>query len=165
MTPVPFALSTSKGACCASFASAQGKLRCPEPNEKPTQIACLANRFCVATSKRIAVDRKVRICNLIYVYRIRFAVSVVSDLKSLTAYRRSIILETIGGQLSHEPTAPTKNRKLLVNLIPPWDAVPPIWELRVEEYRVFYDVSEEERTVFIRAIRRKPPGKKTEEIL
>ncbi len=98
-------------------------------------------------------------------YRIRFAVGVVSDLKSLTAYRRSIILETIRGQLSHEPTAPAKNRKLLVNLIPPWDAVSPIWELRVGEYRVFYDVSEEERTVFIRAIRRKPPGKRTEEIL
>ena len=98
-------------------------------------------------------------------YRIRFAVGVVSDLKRLTAYRRSIILGTIRTQLSNEPTAPAKNRKLLANLIPPWDAVPPIWELRVGEYRVFYDVSEEERTVFVRAIRRKAPGRRTEEIL
>ena len=52
-----------------------------------------------------------------------------------------------------------------MNLIPPWDAVPPIWELRVGEYRVFYDVSEEEKTVYVRAIRKKPQGKRTEEIL
>ncbi|MGB4781205.1 type II toxin-antitoxin system RelE family toxin [Candidatus Methylomirabilis sp.] len=56
-------------------------------------------------------------------------------------------------------------QKMLVNLVPPWDAVPPIWELRVGEYRVFYDVSEEDKTVFVRAIRRKLPGKGTEEIL
>lgn len=54
---------------------------------------------------------------------------------------------------------------MLVNLVPPWDAVSPIWELRIGEYRVFYDVSEAEKTVFVRAIRRKPPGKRTEEIL
>lgn len=98
-------------------------------------------------------------------YAIRFAVDVVRDLRRLSAYRRNIILEAIETQLSHEPTSPTKNRKLLVNLIPPWDAVPPIWELRVGEYRVFYDVSEEEKTVYVRAIRRKPLGRGTEEIL
>jgi len=98
-------------------------------------------------------------------YTIRFAVDVIKDLRKLSAYRRNIILEAIETQLSHEPTSPTKNRKLLVNLIPPWDAVPPIWELRVGEYRVFYDVSEAEKTVYVRAIRRKPPGKRTEEIL
>lgn len=64
-----------------------------------------------------------------------------------------------------EPTTPTRNRKLLVNLIPPWTADLPIWELRIGDYRVFYDVSDEERMVYVRAIRRKPPGKTTEEIL
>jgi len=38
-----------------------------------------------------------------------------------------------------------------VNLIPPWPADPPVWELRVGAYRVFYDVSEEEKVVRIRA--------------
>jgi len=52
-----------------------------------------------------------------------------------------------------------------MNLIPPWDAVPPIWELRVGGYRVFYDVSEEGKTVYVRAIRRKPAARRTEEIL
>ena len=52
-----------------------------------------------------------------------------------------------------------------MNLVPPWTAEPPIWELRVGDYRVFYDVSEADITVYVRAIRVKPPGKTTEEIL
>jgi len=60
---------------------------------------------------------------------------------------------------------PTRNRKQLVGLLPPWDAEPPVWELRVEEYRVFYDVDEAKRIVYIRAVRGKPAGKTTEEIL
>jgi mRNA-degrading endonuclease RelE of RelBE toxin-antitoxin system len=98
-------------------------------------------------------------------YAIRFAVDVIKDLKKLSAYHRNLVIEAVETQLVHEPTSPARNRKLLVNLIPPWDAVPPIWELRVGEYRVFYDVSEEEETVYVRAIRRKPSGKRTEEIL
>lgn len=98
-------------------------------------------------------------------YSIRFALGVLSDLKRLSAYHRTILFEAIETQLAHEPTAQTRNRKLLVNLVPPWDAVPPIWELRVGEYRVFYDVSAEGKAVFIRAIRRKPTGSRTEEIL
>jgi hypothetical protein len=47
-------------------------------------------------------------------------------------------------QLSTEPTRPTRNRKVLVNLVPPWTA---------------------ERLVYVRAIRRKPAGRTTEEIL
>ena len=100
-----------------------------------------------------------------YMYVIRFARDVVRDLRKFSAYRQTILLEAIGTHLSHEPTALTRNRKLLVNLIPPWNAVPPIWELRVGEYRIFYDVLEEKRIVSIRAIRRKSPGRRTEEIL
>lgn len=105
------------------------------------------------------------ICNGICVHIIRFAVDVIRDLRGLSAYRRNILLEAIESQLTHTPIASTRHRKMLVNLVPPWDAVPPIWELRVGEYRVFYDVSEEDKTVFVRAIRRKPPEKRTEEIL
>ncbi len=32
--------------------------------------------------------------------------------------------------------------------------------LRVGDYRVFYDVSTEETVVYVRAVRKKPPGKK-----
>ncbi len=54
---------------------------------------------------------------------------------------------------------------MLEGLAPSFEAVPPIWELRVGEYRIFYDVDEDEKKVYVRAIRRKPPHKTTEEIL
>ncbi len=99
------------------------------------------------------------------VYRIRFAKDVEKDLKKLTAYHRGIVLRAIETHLPHDPNTPSRNRKLLVNLVLPWTAVPPIWELRVGSYRVFFDVSEGEGVVYVRAIRRKPPGKTTEDIL
>jgi hypothetical protein len=74
-------------------------------------------------------------------------------------------MDAIATQLLAEPTTPTRNRKLLASLIPPWTAEPPIWELRVGDYRVFYDVSDEEPVVYVRAVRKKPHGRTTEEIL
>jgi mRNA-degrading endonuclease RelE of RelBE toxin-antitoxin system len=41
----------------------------------------------------------------------------------------------------------------------------PVWELRIGEYRVFYDVDEQASLVMVRAIRQKPPHKTTEEII
>jgi len=99
------------------------------------------------------------------VYEIRFSEDVEKDLKKLSAYHRRVLLDAIELQLRAEPTAETRNRKQLASLVPPRTAEPPIWELRVGEYRVFYDVSEEDPVVYVRAIRRKPPGKTTEEIL
>jgi hypothetical protein len=75
------------------------------------------------------------------------------------------VLDAIGAHLQDEPTTSTRHRKVLVKLIPPWTVEPPICELRVGDYRVFYDVSEEEAVVYVRAIRKTPPGKRTEEIL
>ena len=98
-------------------------------------------------------------------YEIRFAGDVENDLKKLSAYHRKTVLDAIERQLRSEPTTPTRNRKPLASLIPPWTAEPPIWELRVGEYRVFYDVSEEEPVMIVRAIRKKPPGQTTEDIL
>jgi mRNA-degrading endonuclease RelE of RelBE toxin-antitoxin system len=98
-------------------------------------------------------------------YAIRFAAGVVGDLRVLSAYYRRQILTAIDTYLTHDATTPSKRRKLLVNLVPPWEAVPPIWELRVGAYRVFYDVSEADRIVSVRAIRHKPRDKRTEDIL
>jgi mRNA-degrading endonuclease RelE of RelBE toxin-antitoxin system len=50
-------------------------------------------------------------------------------------------------------------------LIPPWEHAEPVWELRVGEYRIFYDVDEVASVVIVRTIRHKPPHKATEEIL
>ena len=58
----------------------------------------------------------------------------------------------------------TRNRKMLHGLIPPWQRVEHVWELRIGQYRVFYDV-DVAGVVTIRALRRKPPRKTTEDIL
>jgi mRNA-degrading endonuclease RelE of RelBE toxin-antitoxin system len=86
------------------------------------------------------------------------------DLQALRAYDSRRILDEVDAQLAVEPTTPSSRRKPLEGLIPPWDAVPPIWQLRVGEFRVFYDVDEERQEVVVRAVRRKGT-KGTEEIL
>jgi len=45
--------------------------------------------------------------------------------------------------------------KQLAALVPPWEHVPPVRELRVDDHRVFYDVDAGARLVVIRAVRRK----------
>jgi mRNA-degrading endonuclease RelE of RelBE toxin-antitoxin system len=74
-------------------------------------------------------------------------------------------LDTIEVQLIHEPAKQTKNKKILIGLAPPWEHVAPVWELRVGDFRVFYDADEAAKAVAVRAIRRKPPHMTTEEIL
>ena len=98
-------------------------------------------------------------------YTITYSTAVVEDQKSLGAPERSHILDEIDVQLLHEPGKATRNRKILVGLVPPWEHVPPVWELRIGEYRAFYDLDEEAKVVTVRAIRHKPPHKRTEEIL
>jgi mRNA-degrading endonuclease RelE of RelBE toxin-antitoxin system len=99
------------------------------------------------------------------VYEIRFSIGVATDLKGLRASHRRRIVDAVHQKLSHQPLVPTKHVKLLRKLLPPFEAVPPIWQLRVGDYRVFYDVDEAGRTVLVRAVRRKPPHRTTEEIL
>ncbi|MGH7230715.1 MAG: type II toxin-antitoxin system RelE family toxin [Nitrospiraceae bacterium] len=98
-------------------------------------------------------------------YVIRLARGAEQDLERLSAFHRNTIIDAMERNLAHEPTRISRNRKILIGLIPPWTAEPPIWELRVGDYRVFYDVAEEEQVVYIRAIRKKPAGRTTEDIL
>ncbi len=98
-------------------------------------------------------------------YAIEYAEGVADDLAGLRAFDRKTLLDRIEEQLTHQPTQETRNKKILIGLTPPWEYVEPIWELRIGEYRVFYDVDEEAQHVAVRAIRHKPPHKTTEEIL
>jgi mRNA-degrading endonuclease RelE of RelBE toxin-antitoxin system len=104
------------------------------------------------------------ICEDMCVFAIRFAEGVEEDLRKTRIYYRNGILDGIEEQLAHEPVFRTKNRKLLENLIPPLQTVTPVWELRVGDYRVFYDVFSNRSVVYVRAVRRKPRGTKTEDI-
>lgn len=98
-------------------------------------------------------------------YEIRYAEGVAEDLRELRPVQRRQILDRIDAQLTHQPTVQTRNRKILVGLVPPWEHEEPVWELRIGQFRVFYDVNEAEAMVVIRAVRHKPPHKTTEEIL
>ena len=80
-------------------------------------------------------------------YDIQFAKDAEDDLKKLAAFHRNTILDAIERTLASEPSQPSRNRKVMVGLVPPWTAEPSIWELRVGEYRVFYDVADEEWVV------------------
>jgi len=98
-------------------------------------------------------------------YTMDYAEDVTDDLEDLCAYERAQILDAIEMQLTYQPTRRTRNQKPIEGLIPPWEYVPPVWELRVGNYRVFYDVDEAVSVVMIRAIRYKPPHVTTEDIL
>jgi mRNA-degrading endonuclease RelE of RelBE toxin-antitoxin system len=87
------------------------------------------------------------------------------DLRDLPARDRKIIVEAIERRLEAEPDVPARNRKVLAALRPPWTGLDPVWELRVGGFRVFYDVDVEEERVYVRAVRRKPPHRTTEDIL
>lgn len=98
-------------------------------------------------------------------YEIRYSPSVTADLKAIRLFLRRRILDAVNEQLSHVPARETRRRKILHGLAPPFEADPPIWELRIGDYRVFYDVDEIGRIVYIRAVRHKPTHRATEDIL
>jgi mRNA-degrading endonuclease RelE of RelBE toxin-antitoxin system len=87
------------------------------------------------------------------------------ELTAIRVFERRRIVDPIREQLTDQALVETRNRKRLDGMAPGFVHVAPIWELRVGEFRVFYDVSKTETIVFIRAIRRKGPGQTTEDIL
>ena len=97
-------------------------------------------------------------------YEIEYVEGVADDLKKLGVGQRKRILDSIDENLKYEPTRQTRNRKILVGLIPPWEYIEPVWELRVGKYR-FSMMSTKASAVIVRAIRHKPPHKTTEETL
>lgn len=100
-----------------------------------------------------AALRCVYICR--YMYRIRFARGALDDLKRLQAHDGARVIEEIERRLTEHPQGPSRNRKELAGLVPPWEHVKPVWELRVGDLRVFHDVDTATRQVIVRAIRRK----------
>ena len=97
-------------------------------------------------------------------FAIRFGEDAIAELAGLRAAERRRLLDAIEKQLTHAPGEETGKRKMLSGLVPPWDQIRPVWQLRVGGLRVFYDVDEAGRLVIVRAVRRKE-RKKTEEIL
>jgi mRNA-degrading endonuclease RelE of RelBE toxin-antitoxin system len=78
------------------------------------------------------------------VFRVEFDADAADELEAFRVRDKTKILAAIREQLTTEPTRATRNRKQLEGLVPPWDQVGPVWELRVGEDRVFYDVLDDE---------------------
>lgn len=79
-------------------------------------------------------------------FAIRFSEVAERHLQGLTARHRSIVLDAISKQLQHEPLEKTRNRK---ELRPnPMGA----WELRVQDFRVLYNVDVDQGKVYVVAI-------------
>ncbi len=87
-----------------------------------------------------------------------------AELRAFGAYEAHRLLDEIDEHLANEPTTPSRRRKLFEGLVPPWESVRPVWQLRIGDFRVFYDVEEARRQVVVRAIRRKS-RRTTKEIL
>jgi len=67
-------------------------------------------------------------------YEIKFAGHAYRHLEAIGRHDRNLILDAVKEQLSYTPVDETRNRKLLR------DNPLADWELRVGQYRVFYDV-------------------------
>lgn len=67
-------------------------------------------------------------------YEVYYTPSAIGHLRDLPARDRSILMDAVDVQLRHQPDLPTRHRKQLQpNPVAPW-------ELRVGDYRVFYDL-------------------------
>lgn len=70
----------------------------------------------------------------------------LEDLRLLKKGERTRIVEALEEQLSHEPNNETRNRK---RLRPNQTAE---WELRVDRFRVFYDIEKPAHLVKVEAV-------------
>jgi mRNA-degrading endonuclease RelE of RelBE toxin-antitoxin system len=79
-------------------------------------------------------------------YDIKFTPSALKDIGWFKKRERKIIVDGMADQLGHDPTGETRNRKRLR------PNATSEWELRIEKYRVFYDLKHEERLVEVRVV-------------
>ena len=83
---------------------------------------------------------------------VRFAALAREHLDELRPFDRNRILDEIWAHLRTSPTVVTTRRKMLVGATRSFEHVPPVWQLRVGEFRAIYDVNEAARTVVVRAV-------------
>lgn len=79
-------------------------------------------------------------------FRIELAESALDDLRWFKKYERALILDALDKQLLHAPMIESRNRKKLR------ENILSRWELRVDKYRVFYNVNENDGIVDITAV-------------
>jgi mRNA-degrading endonuclease RelE of RelBE toxin-antitoxin system len=97
-------------------------------------------------------------------YAVEIDDAALEELAAIKLFYRRQIVDSIEGQLIHHPNVETRNRKVLTALKADFEHNEPVWELRVRNYRIYYDINDETKTVVIRAVREKPPHVATEQI-
>jgi mRNA-degrading endonuclease RelE of RelBE toxin-antitoxin system len=97
-------------------------------------------------------------------FALRFSKSAADELDALRTFDARRILDAIRQHLADEPLVPSAARKEIRGADFSFENEPPVWQLRVGDFRVFYDVDTEVLEVRIRAIRRKG-RKSTREIV
>jgi uncharacterized protein YgbK (DUF1537 family)/mRNA-degrading endonuclease RelE of RelBE toxin-antitoxin system len=79
-------------------------------------------------------------------YCIEYSPASEVHLRNLTPRQQAIVIDGVNEQLLYQPTVETRNRKKMrPNLLAPW-------ELRIGDLRIYYDVEEPERVVYINAV-------------
>ena len=79
-------------------------------------------------------------------YEILMSPDAIDHLREFSAREQSLILDQIETHLLYEPNVETRRRKRMrPNPLSPW-------ELRIGQFRVFYDIKEEMAQVYVTAI-------------
>ncbi len=86
-------------------------------------------------------------------FQVALTQSALDDIAWFSKRERTIICDRIEEQLTYEPTAPTRNRK---KVRPNQTAE---WEVRIDNFRVFYDVDASENVVEVKVVGHKPGNK------
>jgi addiction module RelE/StbE family toxin len=86
-------------------------------------------------------------------YTLKFTEDARRHLDKLSARDRRIVVDAVEDQLESQPLEQTRNRKPLRS------SSLATWELRVGQFRVFYNVEEEEVVVLIVAVGEKSHNK------
>lgn len=79
-------------------------------------------------------------------YSIQFAPDAVEHFRDLRKYDQVRIRDAVLAQLTHEPDVETRHRKRLQS------PLFGVYELRVGDFRVFYDVDAESTSVVVQAV-------------
>lgn len=99
-------------------------------------------------------------------HEVTLTAAAAADLDGIKVFERRRIVDEIEAQLADAPGAESKRKKVLKGVsAAAFEFDPPLWELRVGEFRVFYDVDDGAKRVIIRSVRRKRPDQTTEDVL
>jgi mRNA-degrading endonuclease RelE of RelBE toxin-antitoxin system len=88
-------------------------------------------------------------------FEIEFTQGAADQVRAYRKFDQKVILDALESQLAHQPTTETRNKKRL------GENELSDWELRVDRFRLFYDVlmQEERQIVRIKAVGHKTHNK------